>query len=307
MIIRLLCICSLAFLVGACASGGAQGGGAPRATSSQLGDLVRFGVALSGDEENAETYGRLSQQMAGSLTPAEQMTLETERSLGSGVAIRALDQIGPLHPSQSLQRYVNLVGRGVARHSSRPTLPYSFGVIVNDAPNAFAGPGGYIFLTTGAMELMEDEAQLAGVLAHEIAHVTERHMLKTFRRSQFLDAVVSGASTMSDSAAGYSGLVNQSTDALFNKGLDSNFEYDADDVGIELAALAGYDPRGLSEFLRAMNAQTRGGSAGWLSTHPPTGSRLSRLDGRLATDLAGIRGVRNESRFQEAVRELPNR
>jgi predicted Zn-dependent protease len=109
---------------------------------------------------------------------------------------------------------------------------------------------------------------------------------------------------MSDSAAEYAGLINQSTDTLFNKGLDSNYEFDADTVGLELAALAGYDPRGLSEFLRAMNTRSTSRSGGWLSTHPPTGTRISRLDSRLATDLAGIQGSRNPDRFQAAMRDL---
>ncbi len=307
MIPRTLLAAILVLGTAACATDGANGqrGALPAATTSQIGELVRQGVLLGEkDPEKADQYGRLAQQLAGSLTPSEQMTLETERSLGSGVAIRAIDQIGPLHPSQDLQRYVNLVGRGISRHSVRPNIPFTFGVLVNDAPNAFAGPGGYVFITTGALSLMQDESQLAGVLAHEIAHVTERHMLKTYRRDQFLDAVLRGASAMSDSAAGYAGLINQSTDTLFNKGLDSNFEFDADTVGLELAALAGYDPRGLPEFLRAMNTRSTNRSGGWLGTHPPTTTRISRLESRLATDLVGIRGARNPDRFQAAMRDL---
>lgn len=310
MMIRGLILSGIVALATGCASDGVQRErmALPETTTTQIGDLVRAGILIAEkDQEKADQFGNLASQLAGSLTPTEKMSLETERSLGSGVAIRAIDQIGPLHPSNELQKYVNLVGRGIARQSARPTIPYTFGVLVNDAPNAFAGPGGYIFVTTGALELMQDEAQLAGVLAHEIAHVTGRHMLKTYRRTQFLDAVSRGASAMSDSAAEYAGLVDESTTVLFDRGLDSNYEYEADDLGIELAALAGYDPRGLTEFLRAMNAKTTGRSGGWFSTHPPTSQRLQRIERRLATDLAGIQGSRNQSRFKEATSALATR
>jgi beta-barrel assembly-enhancing protease len=310
MMIRGLILSALVAVSVGCASNGVrrEGMALPETTTTQLGDLVRAGILIGErDAEKAEQFGNLASQLAGSLTPSEQMSLETERSLGSGVAIRAIDQIGQLHPSNELQRYVNLVGRGIARHSSRPTVPYSFGVLVNDAPNAFAGPGGYIFVTTGALDLMQDEAQLAGVLAHEIAHVTGRHMLKTYRRTQFLDAVSRGASAMSDSAAEYASLVDESTTVLFDRGLDSKFEYEADDLGVELAALAGYDPRGIVEFLRAMNTRSQGRSGGWLSTHPPTSQRIQRLERRLATDLAGIQGARNQPRFQETIRTAAGR
>ena len=81
----------------------------------------------------------------------------------------------------NLSRYLNLVGQALVRHSSRPELQYYFAAIESDQINAYAAPGGYIFVTTAALNLMQSEAELAGVLAHEIAHVTQRHIVKTLK------------------------------------------------------------------------------------------------------------------------------
>lgn len=273
-------------------------------TTTQIGSAVGMlgDVAKQLDPEHTERYDDISASVRGLSAAAAPVTFEAERSLGGGVALRAHTEIGARHPDRSLQRYVNLVGRALARESGRPSLPYAFAVLQAPEPNAFSGPGGYVFITTGTLAQMENEAELAGVLAHEIAHVTELHMLKTYRRDNLLEGLTKAIEAASEDVKAYTSQVDQATDMLFNKGLDKEFEYEADRVGMEIAALAGYDPRGLGSFLKKLQRSTNQ-QGGWYSTHPSLGERISRLD-RQATALRteeGVEGAIGTDRFRRFV------
>ena len=115
-------------------------------------------------------------------TAAGGMDEKEEIAVGREVAGRMLGA-APLVADPGLQAYVNRVGRWVASQTERPDLPWHFGVIDSPAINAFAAPGGYVLITRGALALMESEAELAGVLAHEIAHVDQKHIIEAIRRS----------------------------------------------------------------------------------------------------------------------------
>lgn len=269
--------------------------------AGELGGIVESGAILAGrDPERAQQYGQAAGALAGAVADVD---WETEQALGGGIALHAFDRVGPLHPSDELQRYVNLVGRAVARQSSRPGIPYMFAVIENDAPNAFAGPGGYIFITTGALRQMNDEAELAGVLAHEVAHVAHKHMLQTYRRNRLLEAAQITAQTATKDAKQYGDLVNFGSETLFERGLDQRFEFEADIVGVEIAALTGYDPAGLERFLRSLQRTTTK-QGGWFSTHPDMGQRLTRLQA-LRAEL-GTGGITNAERFRRQVSQVVN-
>lgn len=271
---------------------------------SKVTDTVSGAVGIEDPERAAQikSIGGGVTTMASSTAP---ITYETERSLGGGVALRAYDEIGPRYADEKLQRYVNLVGMVVARQSSRPDLPYSFAVLDSPIPNAFSGPGGYVFITTGTLRQMTNEAELAGVLGHEIAHITELHMIKTYRRSSLLQGLSQTAAAADEGAAEYTAAVDQATDVLFDKGLDKNFEFEADTVGENLAALAGYDPAGLPNFLNRLAAATKQ-QGGWYSTHPPLGERIGRLNKQVyeLKVTEGVRGVQQVERFQQNARSV---
>src|SRR3989338_3678250 len=103
--------------------------------------------------------------------------VEAEIIFGREVAARILGRY-KLYEDKNLARYINMVGRSAAQYANRPEIEFRFAILNTDIVNAFAAPGGYIFITKGALRLMEDEAELAGVLAHEVAHVSERHIVK---------------------------------------------------------------------------------------------------------------------------------
>lgn len=267
-------------------------------SSSQIQGATKAGLILSGeDEEKAERISQAAGQMAGSFAP---IPFDRERTLGGGIAVKSIATEGRLYPNDALQRYVNLVGLSIVRETPRNGFPFNFGVVDNEGVNAWAAPGGYIFVTSGAVKHMEDEAQLAAVLGHEIAHVTEAHLLKMMKRQQFFGAAVEGAeATVDKDLSAFSKAVDLGTNIIFDKGYDRNMEYEADEIGVEFAALTGYDPSGLSRYLKNLQRTEGNTGGGWLtSTHPELSARIERLDARLNTELAGIEGAAGRERFQ---------
>ena len=270
----------------------------PACTTTDMGSLVQIGMLAAGqDPTKAAQVGKATTSLAGAVTP---MSLESERSLGGGIAVKAYSQIGKRHADEDLQKYVNLVGRTVAANGQRPEVAYAFAVIDNPTPNAFAGPGGYIFITTGSLRAMKNESELAGVLAHEVAHIAKKHMIQTYRRASLVSALQQSAAAFDKNAAQYKELVDAATDTLFDKGLDKGFEYEADTVGTEIALLSGYDPKGLVNFLKKLEGMTSS-KGGWFKTHPPLSERINRLNTLLAGRLNGETGIEQRERFQKMM------
>lgn len=188
----------------------------------------------------------------------------------------------PLAKDAKLQRYVNEVGRWVASQSDRPDLKWYFGVLDSADVNAFALPGGYVFVTRGLVELLSSEAELAGVLGHEIAHVMLQHHLKVLKQSQ----MVGVASGVIGSQVGGRGLEGAAVQQLLGKGaeavargLDKSAEFEADRVGVVLATRAGYSPYGLPVALQKIAQRNpRDASLALLfKTHPLPQERLAKL------------------------------
>ena len=209
---------------------------------------------------------------------------EEEITLGEAVAVEAFSRFGGEYPNQPWTRYINLVGKTVAEFSDRPTLDYHFAILNSPEQNAFAAPGGYIFITVGLLKTLKNEAELAGILAHEIAHVTQRHMLDTIRRGALLGSVSElTLSAMKKDPEMFSNVIDQMTELLFTKGLDKDKEFEADAVGVDYAYRAGYHPRGLQDYLRNLLKAEGHTQSGFFTTHPSTQIRISNIDGTLAS------------------------
>jgi len=207
-----------------------------------------------------------------------------EISIGNDVAARLLGA-APLAADAGLQRYVNHVGRWVAAQSPRPGLPWRFGVLEAPQVNAFAVPGGTIFVTRGLLASMKSEAELAGVLAHEIAHVLQKHHLKAIQKgaqTSLAGDALAHALRDARSSQARDKLLSLGTE-LYSRGLDKADELEADRLGVVLAARAGYDSYGLPavlQSLQAMNAQDSS-LALMFKTHPAPGERLAMLAERM--------------------------
>ncbi len=207
------------------------------------------------------------------------MSEQDEITLGRGIAANLLGA-APLVPDASLQAYVNRLGKWLALHTDRPNLPWHFGVLDTESVNAFATPGGYVFITRGLLLQMRDEAELAGVLAHEISHVVEKHALETMKKGAFLEFAGDTLSQAlrSEGSAEFSKIVSAGTE-VFTRGLDKQDEFAADRMGVVIAARAGYDAYGLPATLQTLAAINPRDDAVALmfKTHPSPSDRLERL------------------------------
>ncbi len=231
-----------------------------------------------------------------------------EIKIGSNV-ISGLLGAAPLVDNDNLQQYVNKVGRWVASQSKRPKLPWTFGVIDSSNINAFAAPGGYIVLTFGLYQLLENESQLAAILAHEISHVIEKHHLDAIRDTSQKEILGSLAVKATDKKHRdkMRKLVNSAVQ-IYARGLDKRFEYGADRRGVVLAARAGYDPYALMDVmttLRSINPDDDSMGV-FLSTHPPLGDRIRILE-RLMDKHMSVREIPPDNqRLQQVNRQIVN-
>ncbi len=233
--------------------------------------------------------------------------VKAEIEFGREVAARILGKY-PLSKDDALLRYVSLVGGSVARHSGRTELAYRFGVLETDDLNAYAAPGGYIFITRGALALMEDEAELAAVLAHEIAHVTQKHIVKELDIKGMQKSPEAGITHLLGGTGdplriAFAQAVDKAIDLLFSSGYKRQDEFEADRVGTLLAAQSGYDPLALQRYLERVSRIKGRQSAILTHTHPPFANRLAAL--RTLSDEEGLNAISAQnlkSRFVQHTR-----
>lgn len=231
-------------------------------------------AAPSPGNNATDLVGLLSQSL-------EQIDEPKEIEIGRQLAAVLLGA-KPLHPDMALQQYVNRLGRWIGLQSARPDLPWTFAVLDDPGFNAFAAPGGYVFLTKGLINHVADEAELAGILAHEITHVVGKHHLKAIRKTAQAGLLTRAlASQLNNNLAGgvSAQLLSLGRD-LYAKGLDQEDELDADRNGVALATRAGFDPYGLVAALQQLRSATPDNPlfALSLSTHPATQVRLDQLE-----------------------------
>lgn len=180
----------------------------------------------------------------------------------------------------ALQAYVTEIGQELARASHRPNLPWTFTVVDSPAINAFALPGGFIYLTRGILAYLDDESELAGVLGHEIGHVTARHAAQAYTRQAQANLGLTILSIFVPSTRPFTELGATGLGVLFLKhGRDAELE--ADRLGVEYGSRAGWDPTGVPRFLSTLarvHSLSDGGVPNWLSTHPDPGSRVGQAE-----------------------------
>jgi len=185
-----------------------------------------------------------------------------------------------VYDDAELQRYVSDIGQELARNSHRPNLPWSFTIVDSPAINAFALPGGYIYLTRGLLAYLDDESELAGVLGHEIGHVTARHAAQAYTRQAQANLGLTILSIFVPATQPFADLGATGLGVLFMRN-GREAELEADRLGVEYGSGAGYDPAGVPRFLATLarvNAMSERGVPNWLSTHPDPGSRVTKVE-----------------------------
>lgn len=203
------------------------------------------------------------------------MTESQEIGLGQEADGQIIAMYG-LYPDQRLQAYVNEIGQLMAARSHRPHLQWHFRVLDSHVVNAFAVPGGYIYVTRGLMAHLNSEAELAGVLGHEIGHVTARHSVKQYTRQMLILGGFAVGMALNKTFRKYAPIALVGVQLLFLK-YSRDQERQSDDLGVLYAYRIGYNPSEFSKFFLTLNRmkETKGGGGlpGWLSTHPVTSLR----------------------------------
>lgn len=221
---------------------------------------------------------------------------EEEAAIGRQIAGNLLGA-APLVKDKALQKYVNNVGRWVASQSERPDLAWHFGVIDSSDINAFAAPGGYIFVTRGLYRLLNDEAELAGVLAHEVGHVIRKHHLKILQQSQLVDLGGKLLAKQVGDSDKIRNLIGSGAE-IVSRSLDKGAEFEADRIAVVLAARAGYDAFGLPGVLQEIGHAGNDSSVALLfKTHPHPDERLVKLGDAMDNRFDGLKGQALPKRF----------
>jgi len=239
--------------------------------------------------------------------PADQ---QEEEQIGFATAATLLGAAKPIN-DPAVQDYVNKVGLWVALQSDRPDLPWHFAVVDSNDIDAFAVPGGYVFITRGLLLHMRSEAELAGALGHEISHVVLKQQLKALQQAAQLNLLGAAAQFELQQHGQNTQLFNNVANAtrnLYSKGLDKQDEFEADRMGVVLATRAGYDPYGLLAVLQTLETvdPKSNGMQLLLATHPAPAARVAMLSAEMQAghmDRYG-RQVEGTRRYQQMIKTL---
>jgi predicted Zn-dependent protease len=263
---------------------------------------LSFAIGASGEQIGGINKGLSIAKKANEVRDLS-MTDAEEQALGKNVSERIRTRYGVVQDA-AVHRYVSLVGTVMAQLGTRPNLPWTFIVLDTDGVNAFAAPGGYVHITRGALALMKSEAELAGVLGHEIIHITEKHTIRAIQKSK---AVQMGASeTLSGSSALMERAVTATYDNIVEKGFGRGEENESDEKGITLANKAGYAPAGLAGFLTTLKDRNKDAKEkrGLFASHPEMQERLDRIPKIIASNKLAAAATL-EARYKKNVTFKP--
>jgi beta-barrel assembly-enhancing protease len=199
-----------------------------------------------------------------------------EHALGANVSQRIRARFGVVQ-DKAVHKYVASVGLVLAAESDRPGLPWTFIVLDTDGVNAFASPGGFVHITRGALALIENEAELAGVLGHEMIHVTEKHTVNAIKKNKLVQVGASEAG--GDRVPLVDLLAGKVYEMVIENSFDRGDERESDEKGLKLAVKAGYAGHGLADFLARLADRNKGQKErnGLFASHPETNERIAAI------------------------------
>ena len=226
-----------------------------------------------------------------------------EIAIGQDVAQKMEAKFGVLQDAKRTA-YIDQIGQTLAKKSSRPNLTYHFTILDSPDINAFAAPGGFIFITKGILDFLKDESELAGIIGHEIGHVTQKHVIKAIQKANLLSAGADFASAYGSNPQLREELANFTTNLLI-KGLSRQDELEADAVGTELMTTGGgYTPLGMRDAMARLG-QMEGKSSivkHLTQTHPPAADRVKAINQVIESKKLPTNGQRQKARFETQLR-----
>lgn len=236
-----------------------------------LSSIAALGIGLGTPEiALAVPWAELFQQGA-QVIQLYKISDQDEVELGKQINQQLLStQFQPVR-DRALNSYVNRIGQKLVQSSSRPDIPYTFQVVRDESINAFATAGGFVYVTTGLLKAVDNEAQLAGVLAHEIGHIAARHTVEQMRQTAIAQGLANAA------GADRNKVVALGVELGVRRPRSRQAEFEADRLGFENMQRAGYDQNQMIAFLEKLRSQSS--VPAFLSTHPATSDRIARLQG----------------------------
>lgn len=273
------------------------------AAVSQISDVVNSDLTRT-----AYTTGK------GVMKAVEEITPEQEYYLGRAVGASITHQYG-VFENDDATHYVNMVGQILAQASDKPETygGYHYLILNSEDINAFAAPGGLIFLSRGMLRLCENEDELAAVLAHEVAHVNLSHAVSAISNSRWTEVATTVGTESVKNLAGdqvaqltkaFEGSIQDVTSTLVTSGYARGQEKDADAMAIELLRRVGYDPTALARVLTRMESQLKPDGLDFAKTHPPPKARLSDIAKLTKDDVPQAAVVARQARFDQAMKGL---
>ena len=219
-----------------------------------------------------------------------------EVEIGKQINQQLLSQKYKLHHSSQIQKYVDNIGQELVASSNSRDIPYTFQVVVDDEVNAFATPGGFVYVTTGLLKEADNQAQLASVIAHEIAHINQKHHLKALKRAVLAQGIAetAGLNTHTLAQIGY-----QLAIELPQSRED---EYEADHMGLEILRAAGYSPLAFVNFLQQLEG--KGSQPEFLRTHPTSANRIEALTQEIEFTQISSRKGQSQAAYRNKVLSL---
>ena len=266
-------------------------------------------------EEYADTARQLERNkneqlgLAGKRGLSEALTLDDEREIGravaSQIAAQGLDESDP-----ELLQYLNLIAASLGVMSERPEMQFHVEILADDSINALSAPGGYVFVTRGAVKSARDEAELAAILAHEIAHLTLRHGVRSLEQDRYRVVAQTRIASMQEALGGpidpdlerELGSIADEFEAFMKRGYSRDLEREADRVALIYLWRAGYQASALADFLESVKAAPAGATT--LVSHPPVPERLRLIGAELEANPELSSGKRLPERFQARTRSL---
>lgn len=202
-----------------------------------------------------------------------------------------------LYRNSEINRYIQQIGQRLARESKRPDIPYTFQVVNDKSINAFATMGGFVYMNTGLIAAAENEAELASVMSHEIAHIVARHAIQQMRQSAIARGVAAAA------GLDRSTLVNIGVDLALRRPNSRKDELEADQLGLRNLEQAGYAPSAMVSFMEKL-LKSRGSMPAFLSTHPATQDRIQALERGINQSRANVGDGLNTTAYKNKIRAL---
>ena len=221
---------------------------------------------------------------------------EQEVKIGKQIRQQLLSQQYELYGNQAVREYVDNIGQElVSSAENTRDIPYTFDVVVSEAVNAFATPGGFIYVTTGLLQEADNEAQLASVMAHEIAHIEKKHSIKALKQAAIARGIAetAGVSTNTLAQIGYQLAIDLPQ--------SREYEYEADTVGLEILQQAGYPPMAFVNFLKQLQG---GNQPEFLRTHPANSNRIEALAKEIESSQVGSDKGLDETNYKNSISSL---